>query len=364
MSRGADKDLKVRFPAKAGMREIGVSFADARTETTGILERRRAGFALSSQDYYLGNAAIESVDFTGPYRVTGAGDTPSRRRIFECRPTDRATEAGCARRIFSTLARRAYRRPVTDEDIRTLLTFYEEGRQELGFEGGIQKGLQRLLVAPEFLFRVERTPAGVAAGTAYRLSDLELASRLSFFLWSSIPDDELLRAAERGDLHTPVVLEQQVRRMLADDKATALVDNFATQWLQLHRIRGVTPDVDLFFEFDENLRADMERETKLFVESQLREDRSLIELLTANYTFVNERLARHYGISNIYGRTIPAPDVRRRPARRAARPSQSADSILVSDPHISGAARQMGPRQPVGPASAPAAARRACPRGE
>ena len=181
------------------------------------------------------------------------------------------------------------------------MRFYEAGRAERGFEGGIQKAIERLLVAPEFLFRVERDPVDVAAGAAYRLTDLELASRLSFFLWSGIPDDELLDAAEAGRLAEPDELERQVRRMLADPRATALVDNFASQWLQLRRIRGVAPDADIFYDFDENLRADMERETTLFLESQLREDRGLLELLTADYTFVNERLARHYGIPGVYG---------------------------------------------------------------
>jgi len=221
--------------------------------------------------------------------------------LFTCRPSAPATEGPCAREILAGLARRAYRRPVTDTDLETLLGFYETGRAERDFEAGIQKALERLLVAPEFLFRIERDPVDIAPGTAYRLTDLELASRLSFFLWSSIPDEELLGVAEEGRLRQPAVLEAQVRRMLADPQATALVDDFASQWLQLGRISGVTPDTDVFFEFDENLRADMERETKLFLRSQLREDRSLLDLLTANYTFVNERLAGHYGLSGVYG---------------------------------------------------------------
>ncbi len=190
---------------------------------------------------------------------------------------------------------------MTEDEVAGLLTFYTSNREEHGFEGGIQKALERLLVAPDFLFRVEAEPVDAAPGTAYPLGDLELASRLSFFLWSSIPDDELLAVAEEGRLHEPAVLEHQVRRMLADDRSTALVDDFASQWLRLDRLGGVQPDFEVFFEFDENLRADMEQETKLFLRSQLREDRSLMELLTADYTFVNARLARHYGIEGVYG---------------------------------------------------------------
>ena len=297
----ADAQLVVRMPARAGMRVLGVSFVDAHTEPTGILERRLSGFSLSGLGFYHGNAAVGRVEVTGPYDAMGPGDTPSRRRLFTCRPSAPAAEGPCAREILSRLARRAYRRPVTDDDLQTLLGFYETGRAERGFEAGIQKAIERVLVAPEFLFRIEREPPDLAPGTAYRLTDLELASRLSFFLWSSIPDEALLSAAEAGRLHEPAELERQVRRMLADARARALVDDFASQWLQLRRVRGVMPDTDVFYEFDENLRADMERETLLFLESQLREDRGLLDLLRADYTFVNERLARHYGIAGIYG---------------------------------------------------------------
>ena len=306
MSIDADAELEVVVPAQAGMRVVGVSFAAARTEPTGVLERRLSGFSLSGLGFYHGHAAVDRVEITGPYDPTGPGDTPSRRKLFTCRPTGRAAgpdtgEDRCARQIVSALARRAYRRPVTEDDLRALLAFYERGRAERDFERGIQKALERLLVAPEFLFRVERDPPGVSPDTPYRLTDLELASRLSFFLWSDMPDEPLLVAAEAGRLGDAAELERQVRRMLADPRATALVDNFASQWLQLGRVRGVIPDVDLFYEFDENLRADMERETTLFLDSQLRADRSLTELFSANYTFVNERLARHYGIEGVYG---------------------------------------------------------------
>ena len=303
VSNEADANLVLRFPAPAGPHVVGVSFVDARTELTGVLERRLSGFSLSGLGFYHGNAAIDRVEIAGPHDATGPGDTPSRRKLFTCRPAGAAEAEAeqCAREILATLARRAYRRPVTGADVDTLMRFYDAGHAERGFEGGIQKALERLLVAPEFLFRIERDPVDIAAGAAYRLTDLELASRLSFFLWSGIPDDELLRVAEEGRLGEPDVLEQQVRRMLADPRASALVENFASQWLQLRRIRGVAPDADIFFDFDENLRADMERETTLFLESQLRADRGLLELLTADYTFANERLARHYGIPGVYG---------------------------------------------------------------
>ena len=301
VSRGADAGLVVRFPAEAGTHVVGVSFVEARTEPTGVLERRASGFSLSGMGFYLDNAAVGRVEINGPYDPAGPGDTPSRRAILSCTPTGPADEEPCARQILTALARRAYRRPATTDDVQSLMTFYEDGRRELGFESGIQKALERLLVSPEFLFRIERDPVDVTPGTAYDLSDLELASRMSFFLWSSIPDEELLGLAEEGRLHEPAVLERQVRRMLTDPQATALVDNFASQWLQLGRVQGVMRDTEVFFEFDENLRADMARETTLFLESQLREDHSVLDLLTANYTFVNERLARHYDLPGVYG---------------------------------------------------------------
>jgi hypothetical protein len=248
--------------------------------------------------------------------VTGSGETASRDRIFVCQPDSAADEdeARCARTILSTLARRAFRRPVTDHDLQPLLSFYETGRADHGFEAGIQAALERILIDPEFLFRIERDPIGAAPGTVYRLSDLELASRLSFFVWSSIPDDELLDLATRGQLRDPATLDQQVHRMLADARATALVDNFASQWLMLRSVGGITPDPNLFPGFDENLREAFQRETELFVESQLREDRSVVDLLSADYTFLNERLARHYGIPDVRGsryRRVTLSDERR-----------------------------------------------------
>ncbi|MEE2638020.1 MAG: DUF1592 domain-containing protein, partial [Acidobacteriota bacterium] len=304
VSIDADAALEVTIPARAGQRVVGVSFVATRTEPTGVLERRLSGFSLSGLGFYHGHAAVDQVEITGPYDATGPGDTPSRRQVFSCRPTDTVDDTVCAKEILSRLARRAYRRPVADDDLTTLLEFYETGRADGGFENGIQKALERLLVAPEFLFRLERDPPGVEPGSVYQLSDLELASRLSFFLWSDIPDDTLLTVAETGRLRVGGELERQIQRMLSDPRATALVDNFATQWLQLGRVRGVIPDVDLFYEFDENLRADMERETLLFLESQIRGDRPVAELFSANYTYLNERLATHYGLDGVFGERL------------------------------------------------------------
>jgi hypothetical protein len=305
---GAPGPLEFPLTLKAGPKLIGVAFVqrtDARDESTLRPRMRSRGT----------QPAINSVTISGPYNVTGAGDSPSRRQIFVCRPAAASEELPCARRIFSTLVRRAYRRPSTDADLKDLLPFYEEGRKT-SFDLGIQKGLERLLVSSQFLFRIEREPSTVAAGAPYHVSDLELASRLSFFLWSSIPDDELLDAAVAGRLKDPKVLEQQVRRMLADRRSESLVTNFAAQWLYLRDIAAKQPDEILFADFDETLRASMQRETELFIDSVLRpstcaqgapncvggrENRSVLDLLTANYTFLNERLARHYGVPNVKG---------------------------------------------------------------
>jgi Protein of unknown function (DUF1592)/Protein of unknown function (DUF1588)/Protein of unknown function (DUF1585)/Protein of unknown function (DUF1595) len=229
------------------------------------------------------------------------GDSPSRRKIFVCKPKDAADEEPCAKQILSTLAARAYRRPVAEADVQTLMSFYRSGRAGHSFDAGIQQAIERILAAPSFLFRVEREPAGLPPGSVYHLSDLDLASRLSFFLWSSIPDDELRNVAIAGKLKDPAVLEQQVRRMLRDPRSKALVDDFVNRWLELNKLTGLVPDTELYSEFDENLRDAMAQETRLFVGSQLREDRSVTDLLTADYTFLNERLAQHYRIPNIYG---------------------------------------------------------------
>jgi hypothetical protein len=256
------------------------------------------------------------VDVTGPYHATGPGDTPSRQRIFVCHPAAPADELPCARRILSNLVRRAFRRAPRESDLESLLSFYQQERNKTGrFESGIEIALRRILADPEFVFRFEPPPAGVTSNTPYRISDTELASRLSFFLWSSIPDDELLNLATDGKLHEPAVLEHETRRMLADNRADALVTNFAGQWLYLRDLKSSNPDGREFPDFDDNLRQAFQRETELLFASIAHEDRSVLDLLDANYTFVNERLAKHYGIANIYGpdfRRVPVPSDARR----------------------------------------------------
>ena len=299
-----DAHLEVRFPARAGRRTVGVSFVRRFAELEGVLQPRNRGYGRFVDERYDENAAVEQVAVGGPYSVEGPGDTPSRRAIFACRPAADAAaddEQACAGRILGRLARRAYRRPVDGGDVDALLDFFRAGRRDGGFDDGIQFALERMLVDPEFLFRVERDPEDAAPGAPYRLGDLELASRLSFFLWSSIPDDELLDAAAEGRLGDPAELERQTRRLLADGRSRALVDNFASQWLRLRNLESQERESADYPEFDENLREAFRRETELFVESNIREDRSLLELLSANYTFVNERLARHYGIPGVYG---------------------------------------------------------------
>jgi len=307
----ADKDLELRFRAKAGTRLIAITFPNETAEIEGVYEPPVTDYAYA-MDYGRPDMspAVSTVTIGGPYDVAGKGETESRRRIFVCTPANSDEQEPCARRILSRLARLAYRRPVTNADVDDLLGLYRAGRAEGGTEGGTAEGgfeegveaaLQRILVDPEFLFRIERDPAGAAPRSPYRLSGLELASRLSFFLWSSIPDDELLTLAEQGKLHDPSVLEAQARRLLADPRSKALVDNFAGQWLYLRNVARAWPNPDAFPEFDANLRNAFQRESSLFVESMIREDRSVLDLLRADYTFVNERLARHYGIPNIYG---------------------------------------------------------------
>jgi hypothetical protein len=289
-----DARLRVRIPVKAGAHEVTAAFLQGPMATA---PDRLQPYIRSSVDNFdwAGLPHIQTFAITGPFHATGPGDTPSRRRIFTCH----SPEPSCAKQIVSTLARRAYRQPVGDEDLKRLMTFYHAGRQDGGFEAGIEEALQRILASPKFVFRVERDPAG--APSVHRISDVELASRLSFFLWSSIPDDELLNLATQGHLQNPAVLDRQVRRMLADPKAEALVTNFAGQWLHLRNVPNVLPNSDLFPDFDDNLRQSMRRETELLFESIIHEDHDVLDLLTADYTFVNERLARHYGIPDIYG---------------------------------------------------------------
>jgi hypothetical protein len=292
--------LVARVPVKAGQRTVGAAFV----RNLGLGDTRRLQPFLRSSANTLdwtGVPHIQSLTVAGPFDVTGAGDTASRRRIFLCRPQTRSAERACARRIIDTLARRAYRHPASERDLRPLLSFYEAGRRDGTFDTGIQRALQAVLASPQFVFRVERDPENVPADAPYRITDLELASRLSFFIWSSIPDDELLSMAAEGRLHEPPVLERQVRRMLADPKAGALTANFAGQWLQLRNVRNVLPNSDEFPDFDDNLRQAFRRETELLFESIVGEDRNVLDLLGADYTFVNERLARHYGIPDVYG---------------------------------------------------------------
>jgi Protein of unknown function (DUF1592)/Protein of unknown function (DUF1588)/Protein of unknown function (DUF1587)/Protein of unknown function (DUF1585)/Protein of unknown function (DUF1595)/Planctomycete cytochrome C len=275
------------LPMKAGPQAIGVA----------IVKNTDPGDDDLWQ-VYLSTSGVQSVAIVGPSNADGPGDTPSRRRIFVCQPAGPGEEIPCARRILSALATRAFRRPATDGDLETLLSFYQTGRNQGSFETGVERALERMLVDPRFVFRFEREPENAPAGAVYRIADLELASRLSFFLWSSIPDDELLKVAVEGKLHEPAVLEAQTRRMLADPRSEALVSNFAGQWLYLREIKNARPQAK---DFDENLREAFRRETELFFDSMIREDRSVLDLLNADYTFVDERLAHHYGIPGIYG---------------------------------------------------------------
>jgi hypothetical protein len=297
-----DATWQVRTAVKAGPRDVTVAFirkSAAVPDETARLPFLRPYAGAGGDTRY--QPYLSSVTITGPIDGETAADTPSRRKLFACHPSNAGDQLPCARTILTSLARRAYRRPVVEADLQPLLAFFEEGRKTGGFEAGIEMALRRILVSPQFLFRIERDPSNVAPRTVYRLPDLELASRLSFFLWSSIPDDELLDRAAMGQLSSPGSLEGQVRRMLADPRSRALVRNFAGQWLFLRNLPVLSPDLDSFPDFDDGLRKGFERETELFVESIFRDDRSVVDLLTADHTFVNERLARHYGIPGVKG---------------------------------------------------------------
>ena len=305
-----NEKLEVRLPVKAGRREVAAAFLGG---SPPIAEANRRPF-LNPTVSRPAAAALRSITVTGPFDATGAGDTASRRRIFSCRPRAMGDATSCATTILSGLARRAYRRPVESADIETLLLAYRAGAADAGFERGIERALQQLLVSPEYLFRLEVDPPGAAVGANYRISDLELASRLSFFLWSSVPDDELLEVASRRQLRDPAALERQVRRMLADPKSGALTNNFVGQWLRLRNLESASPSEVLFPDFDDGLKAGFKRETELFFDSILRENRSVLDLLSADYTFVNDRVARHYGIPNVNGshfRRVTLPDKQR-----------------------------------------------------
>jgi hypothetical protein len=322
--QSVDANLKVRVQTSAGPHQLGVAFL---RKSASLLETTRQPLNVHFNYYRhprIGPAVYE-VSIVGPFDAGGQvtveregaverqvtverqgdsrepSDTPSRRRVFIRRPAKAEDEEACAKQILANLARRAYRRPVTDDDLAPLLAFYRQGREDGDFETGIQAALAAILVNPQFLFRIERDPPNIASSTPYTISDLELASRLSFFLWSSIPDDELLDLAERGKLRQPEVLERQVRRMLADNRSRSLVTNFTRQWLHLGNLDSISPDMRLYPDFDDNLRQAMRRETEFHVQSVIRDDRSVLELVTAAHTYLNERLARHYGIPHIHG---------------------------------------------------------------
>jgi mono/diheme cytochrome c family protein len=305
-----DQHLKIRVPVRAGPHAVGVAFLK-KPSLLPETPRQPQQARFNSLRHPRIQPAIYSISIVGPYAEAVPGDTPSRARIFVSRPSSPDQNDRSAKRILAALMRRAYRRSVTDADLQGPFDLYRKTRADGGFEAGIEMALSAVLVSPQFLFRVERDPAGIPPNTVYRVSDLELASRLSFFLWSSIPDDQLLAAAIAGRLREPAVLEREARRMLADPRSRALVSNFASQWLHLRNLESITPDMRLFPDFDDNLRQAFRRETELFFESILREDRSVLDLLRANYTFVNERLAKHYGIPHIYGsrfRRIALPE--------------------------------------------------------
>jgi hypothetical protein len=294
-----DKHLTFRLPVKAGPRRLGVTFLK---ESSSLLEYKRQPYEarFNFHRHPRTAPAVFQISITGPHGTSIAGDTPSRQRIFIARPASVKEEEACTEKVLSSLLRRAWRRPVTAEDVARFLPFFRESKQD-GFDAGIEAALSAVLVSREFLFRVEKEPQDLPANAAYRITDIELASRLSFFLWSSIPDEELLAAAERGELSRPDVLAAQTRRMLADERAQSLVTNFAAQWLHLRNLDSITPDGRLFPDFDDNLRQAMRRETELLFNDIVREDRSVLELLQPDHVWLNERLAKHYGIPHIHG---------------------------------------------------------------
>ena len=299
-----DGTLNVKFKAAAGRHTVAVTFLATNYAPGSDLDQHflRSTIETGGLPGFKFFPHVGKIRIDGPFNASGAGDTESRRKVFVCRPVNAGQEQTCARQIVNALARHAYRRPVTVQDTETLMGFYQQARNAGGdFDHGIEMALRRVLVDPEFVFRVETPPASVKAGQKYRISDLELASRLSFFLWSSIPDEELLNTATQNRLHEPATIEREVRRMLADPRSNQLVTNFAGQWLSLRALQTQVPASSLYPDFDDNLRQAMRTETEMFVDSVVHEDRSVLDLLDANFTFVNERLAKHYGIPNIYG---------------------------------------------------------------
>jgi hypothetical protein len=309
-----DKDLKTRVTVRAGPHEIGVTFVKDGSSLTETARQPLQSHYNDRRHPFVA-PAINQISLTGPYEAKGAENTPSRRRLFVCRPAVAGKEEACAKTILTTLMRRAYRRPIAKAEVEGPMAFYREGRADKDFDAGIAKAVSAVLINPAFLFRVESEPKNIPAGGVYRISDLELASRLSFFLWSSIPDDELLTAAIAGRLSRPEELEKQTRRMLADRRSFNLATNFAGQWLRLRNLEAVSPNVSLYPDFDDNLRQAFRQETELFFNSVLREDRSVLDLIKADYTFLNERLAKHYRIPDVYGsrfrRVTLGPDSKR-----------------------------------------------------
>ena len=383
MQLDGDAGLEVRVPVTAGSRVVGVSFVRQLWEPEGLPQPLQRGRVITNDEVYMDYANVAAVQIGGPYTAatepgtrkletrTQNAEPRTQNRVFTCRPRASPEERACAERIISRLARLAYRRPVTKADVQTLMTFFADGRRQGGsFESGVQFALERMLVDPDFLLRVYRDPtarrprAGMQPASqsldSYRLSDLELASRLSFFLWSSIPDDQLLTLAEQRKLSGPAVLEQQVRRMLADPRSTeALVDDFAAQWLNLRRVEEVVVDPERYPNYDLSLMESFKSETELFVASTLREDRSVLELLNADYTFLNERLARHYGIPGIYGSRFRRVTRRgQEPARRPARAGRALVDDVLSRQNVAGSSRKVPAEQYFWPAGHAAAGRR------
>ena len=299
--KSADAELHTRLEVQAGARLVGVTFITEPKLPEGIFRPLPPIASFEYTNITDTPPSVASVEIEGPFNAAAPEDSATRRKIFVCSPATRSEELPCARRIIGSLARRAFRRPVAPREVETLLQLYHVGRRQGSFDTGIEWVLERILVDPDFLFRVERDPADATPGAPYPITDVELASRLSFFLWSSVPDDELLELAVQARLSDPAVLEAQVRRLLRDPRSSALVTNFAGQWLWQRNMQVHAPDPDIFSDFDDNLRRAFQTETQLFLEKQVREDRSVLDLLTANYTFVNERLARHYGLLNVYG---------------------------------------------------------------
>jgi hypothetical protein len=309
-----DRKLKVRAPVRAGIHDVGVTFID---HSNALLERKRQPYAaaFNMHRHPRLSPAIYQLSINGPYDAKGPGDTASRRKILIATPKDAGEEDLCAEKILAKLMRNAFRRPIQKAELEQPMKFYREAREQDGFEAGIEAAISSVLISPEFLFRVEEDPENLPANTAYRIPDLQLASRLSFFLWSSIPDEELLATAERGHLSKPEVLERQTRRMLSDSRAQSLASNFADQWLYLRNLASLTPDVRMFPDFDDNLREAFRRETELFFENVMTKDKSVLELVKSDYTFLNERLAKHYGIAGVYGnhfrKVAVTPEMRR-----------------------------------------------------